>query len=250
VSAEESQKFYDDVRGREQQVLATGLPVLFYEERIARHDGLLQTKLSSKVPLFDQSGKVHALLTVTIDISDRKRAEHALDQSRQLLQAVIDAVPATVSVKDLNLRYLLFNQALAEQLKCSPEDAVGRQLGDFLLRGAGLEDSAKLAQRVSALERHLLATGTAKLNHEETVRLGDGKFWTGLSSKVPLRDSEGRIYGLLTVVIDISDRKRAEQALQQSRQLLQDVIDAVPAAIAVKDRDLRFILVKHTTVLH
>ena len=167
-----------------------------------------QTKLSSKVPLFDQNGNVHALLTVTIDISDRKRAESALDQSRQLLQAVLDAVPATVSVKGLDLRYVLINRALATQLKCSPEEAVGRQLSDFLLRGAGAEDSLKRSQRVSALERHLLASGTAKLNHEETVRLGDGTFWTGLSSKVPLRDSEGRIYGLLTVV----DRYQRSQA--------------------------------------
>ena len=243
VSGEESAKFYADVREREQRVLTSGKPILFHEERIARLDGSLQTKLSSKIPLFDQSGKVHALLTVTIDISDRKRAEQALDQSRLLLQAVIDAVPATVSVKDLELRYILINHALASQLGCRPEDAVGRRLDDLPMRGATREESAKLAGRVAALERHLLASGTAKLNHEETVRLENGSFWTGLSSKVPLRDSEGRVYALLTVVIDISDRKRAEQALQQSRQLLQDVIDAVPAAIAVKDRDLRFILI-------
>lgn len=243
VSTQESENFYANVRRRERQVLASGRPVLFYEERVAHDDGTLQTKLSSKVPLFDQSGKVHALLTVTIDISDRKRAEYALDQSRQLLQAVLDAVPATVSVKDLNLRYLLINRALASQLKCSPEDAVGRSLADFPIRGTSPEESANLAQRVGALERQILTSGIAKLNHEETVRLDDGTFWTGLSSKVPLRDSQGRIYALLTVVIDISDRKRAEEALQQSRQLLQDVIDAVPAAIAVKDRDLRFILV-------
>lgn len=243
VSKEESAKFYADVREREQRVLASGKPILFYEERVAHLDGGLQTKLSSKIPLFDQSGNVHALLTVTIDISDRKRAEHALDQSRLLLQAVVDAVPATVSVKDLDLRYVLINHALASQLNCRPEDAVGRRLSDLPMRGATREESTKLAARVGALERHLLASGTAKLNHEETIRLENGTLWTGLSSKVPLRDSEGRIYALLTVVIDISDRKRAEQALQQSRQLLQDVIDAVPAAIAVKDRDLRFILV-------
>jgi PAS domain S-box-containing protein len=245
VSAAENARFFADVSARERKVLAGGLADLFHEERVERQDGTLQTKLNSKIPLFDEGGRVRALLTVTIDISDRKSAEHALDESRRLLQAVVDAVPATVSVKDLEGHYLLINRALAQQFNCRPEDAVGRTLADFTLRGAVPEESAKMAERVAVVERQLLAEGRPRLSHEETVRQEDGSYWTGLSSKVPLRDSEGRIYALLSVVIDISDRKRAEQAVQQSRQLLQDVIDAVPAAIAVKDRDLRFILVNH-----
>jgi PAS domain S-box-containing protein len=243
VSAAENQRFFADVRERERRVLATGIANLFNEERVERLDGTVQTKLNSKIPLFDDEGRTRALLTVTIDISDRKEAEHALDESRRLLQAVVDAVPATVSVKDLNGRYLMINRALAQQFGCRPDDAIGRRLADFVLHGSVPEESAKLAERVAILERELLAEGKPRLSHEETVRLEDGTYWTGLSSKVPLRDSEGRVYALLSVVIDISDRKRAEQAVQQSRQLLQDVIDAVPAAIAVKDRDLRFILV-------
>lgn len=137
------------------------------------------------------------------DITDRKQAEQALDDERKLLRTLIDAVPDYIYVKDLEGQFILNNSANVELLNVSSaEEAVGKTDLDFFPRG--------LAERFRYDDRQVLESGQPLVNKEElSVDAAGFERWV-LTTKVPLRDHEGRITGTIGVTRDITERKRAE----------------------------------------
>ena len=78
---------------------------------------------------------------------------------------------------------------------------------------------------------------------EDEYTTPDGQVTTWLGTKAPVHDAQGNIRYIVTVGIDISERKRAEEALRANQRLLRALIDAVPASIVVKDAEDRYVLV-------
>ncbi len=83
----------------------------------------------------------------------------------------------------------------------------------------------------------VMESGRPMLDREETYYHADGARTVGLTSKIPLHDSAGRVIGVLGVSQDITERKAAEEALRASRQTLQTLIDSSPLVICVLDRE-------------
>ena len=164
--------------------------------------------LSRVEPLRASDGTLLYWIGVTLDIDDAKRAENALRKSEKELRDVIDTIPAMVwstrpdgSNNYVNKRFVEYTGSSAEQVAGSGWQA--------LIHPDDLE-------RHAAKWREALATGKPHEN-ESRYRRSDGQYRWHLDRGLPLRDKDGNIVKWYGVTTDIEDRKRAEQALQQSQ---------------------------------
>jgi PAS domain S-box-containing protein len=176
------------------------------------------------------------------DITPRKEAEEALARERGLLRTLIDLIPDRIYLKDAQSRFLLGNRALIQRLGANSHDQiVGKTDSDFYPR--------ELATAFAADEQAVLQSGEALLNKEEFSVSADGSpRWT-LTTKIPLRDNDGRVIGIVGTGRDITrlkldeqELRRAEEALANERNLLRALIDNVPDCIYVKDAESRFLV--------
>ena len=206
-----------------------------YEEVYTEADGRRTHWLSSDVPIQVGPGSPQYVVSVSLDITDQKQNEAAVRESRNLLRAIIDAVPMTIHVKDIDGRYVLVNADMAAQVGEPAEWLIGKRVGDIFPEA--------YAGEIREREGRLIATGEATPLFEEEYRDHAGRSSTWLARKVPLRDDHGKVKYIVSAGLDITDRKRAEATVQESRSLLRAIIDAVPATVTVKDLEGRYILV-------
>ncbi len=189
---------------------------------------------------------------VVMDITDRVRANQALQEAQRVLAGIFNAIPVRVFWKDKNLVYVGCNAAFARDSGfADPEDLIGRD--DFQM---GWRDQAELYR---GDDRRVMETGSPRLLVEEPQTTPEGDTITLLTSKMPLRDAEGEIVGVLGTYIDISERKRAEEQarktlaeLDASRRVLLSVVEdekRARAALAQLNAELERRVLERTAEL-
>ncbi len=153
------------------------------------------------------------------DITDRKKAEAALTESRRWLQQVIDTVPAIVTVKDRDLNFVMVNRYGAGVFGINPGDAVGRTTNEVLARyGAGKSDNP---------DHEVLRTASELGFYEDEYLDAAGSLRHWLTKKVPLIDEGGEVAHVVSVALDIGERKIAEAALRASEERYALAMQAV-----------------------
>ena len=156
------------------------------------------------------------------DITERKRAEAELLESREVLQAVLNAIPVRVFWKDRKLVYLGCNMPFARDAGCErPEEIVGKD--DHAL---SWREQADLYR---AGDHAVIESGVPRLQFEEVQTTPQGELIHLLTSKLPLRDASGAVVGVLGTYYDVTDRVRAREELRESearhRTILQTAMD-------------------------
>ena len=220
----------DDLR-----VMETG-QALDQEEKHVGADGRELFVHVIKTPLRDAAGKVIGVQGVFSDITERKRAEEALRYEQTLTTTLMDNLPDAIYFKDAASRFLRVNRAMSRKFGLSdPAQLVGKSDTDLF---AGEHSRQALAD-----EQEILRTGRPLLNVEEKETWLDGTVSWVLTTKLPLRDAAGRIIGTCGLSRDITERKRAEEALQESRALYLSLVEQLPVGVFRKDREGRFVLV-------
>ena len=176
------------------------------------------------------------LLESFVDITERVQAEEALAKQHNLLRTLIDNLPDYVFTKDTESRFIITNAAHLRVLGAKTlEEVVGKTDFDFFSR--------ELAEQYYAAEQEVFRLNQTLTDLEEFTIGPDMRGQWLLTTKVPLRDSDGSPVGLVGISRDITKMKLAEEALQESEQLLRSVIDTSPNCIFVKDRGARYTLV-------
>ena len=153
-------------------------------------------------------------------IAERERAEAALRDSHELLQAIVDNSPAIVYVKDLEGRYLLVNRRFEESAQLKRAVLLGRTDHEVFPKEA--------ADAFRALDERVAASD-AVLTEEQTLHEADGTR-IYINVKAPLRDAAGRVRGVFGISTDITERKRAELALRAQFERLS-LLDHTTRAI-------------------
>lgn len=197
----------DVARAEEEAIIRTGIPMVAKVEKLTLKDGSIAWGSATKLPWRDDAGRIIGTFGVTRDATAAKLAEERLREERNLLRTIIDHLPARVYVKDPESRYLLNNVAHLHMLGlASQEHVTGRTILDFFPNERG--------RQAFADDRQVLETGTPILNQEKSdFGLGSQLHWS-LTTKVPLRDVNNRIIGLVGISHDITRRKLAEEELQ------------------------------------
>lgn len=182
------------------------------------------TIYSDKRDAFDEQSR-ELFLEITRNVSfaidgfaredEKNRAERELQFNRDMLAKVLNSSPQSIFWKDRNSVYMGCNEAFARNAGlATPADVVGKT--DF-----DMPRPQEDAKSYVADDAEVMATNTPKLHYEEQLQTADGRrIWID-TSKVPLTDSQGRVYGVLGIVEDITARKAANDELLRLRMAVE-----------------------------
>jgi PAS domain S-box-containing protein len=288
----------------DKQIIETGEPVINKEEIGFTADGSINVRSTTKVPFRDKEGKIAGLVGIGRDITKQKEYEEklkeqsqslqeinvlleerqeeinqqsdelssqnkVLEEERNFLRTLIDNIPDYIYFKDRNSRFITVNKHLMEVFKTSNlDDIIGKTEADFY--------PEEYAVNYIKDDKQILKTGRSIIDKEEPGINSEGKFIHLLTSKVPFKDPDGEIAGIIGIARDVTESKeieiklkeqanylkeanvlleeRQEEIEQQSnelthqntileneRNLLRTLIDTVPDFIYIKDTQSRFI---------
>jgi two-component system cell cycle sensor histidine kinase/response regulator CckA len=176
-------------------------------------------------------GLVWAAAILLDRLEDKRRAAEASVRSGQeLLQALADGSLAVIYVKDLDGKYCFVNRRFEELFHVRRDEMAGKTDYDLF--------SKENADALRAVDSQVVTTGAA-VEAEEIAPLDDG-IHTYFSIKCPLKDESGNVSAVCGISTDITERKRAEDALRQSDTRTRAMIDAALDAIIAMD-ELGFI---------
>jgi diguanylate cyclase (GGDEF)-like protein/PAS domain S-box-containing protein len=189
-----------------------------YNNTIRNADGETSDLAIVLIPML-AAGEVTRVLGFAENITERKRFERELYESRQKLQIVLDTIPQRVFWKDVNSVYLGANRRLLEEAGLERVEQIH-----------GLTDDdmpwREFTERYRDEDRQVIRTGEPLLNVQQSIQDPDGTVRWLEVSKVPLRDDEGAVVGLLGVARDITDSKRMEAELV--RRANHDTLTGLP----------------------
>ena len=251
-----AQAYYDD----DQLVIRSGQPLVGREELLKNFKtGESRWHSTTKVPLRDDNGKIIGIIGITRDITQSKQAEFdardvnaelemrvaqrtaelsaisaTLEQERNLMRTLVDAVPDGIFAKDLNSKFLLANDAVARGMGTTPENLIGKDDFDFF--------PEEMAQNFFDDEQTIVRTGEGLVNREElAVNKETGNMRWFLTTKLPVRNDKGEIVALVGIGRDITLRRRAERALRESEERFRSLIELSSDWYWEQDADLQFI---------
>ena len=178
------------------------------EYRVVLPDGLLRWVRDSVTPTPGPDRGALRLDGVLTDLTERKMAEEALAQERRLLHTLMNNLPDAIYFKDRESRFLAINAGLAKRHGLhNPSEAVGKTDFDYFTR--------EHAEQAFRDEQQVIATGKPMVGVEEKETWNDGSVTWASTTKMPLRNPQGRIVGTFGVSRDITERKRAEEEMAQ-----------------------------------
>lgn len=162
---------------------------------------------------------------------ERKRAQQALQHERFLLNTMMENLPDRIYFKDLQSRFLRNSKAHLKRFGLErASDAIGKTDFDFFT-----EEHARQAYED---EQELIRTG-GQVTKEEKETWPDGSVSWALSTKMVLRDETGKIVGTFGISRDITDRKRAEEAMRQARDAAEEANRTKSQFLANMSHELR-----------
>ncbi len=159
-------------------------------------------------------------------------AEVALQEQLQLI-ILLDALQDLIYFKDKDSKFLRISRALASRFGLrDASQALGKSDADFF--------SKEYAQRTYEVEQQIIRSGKPIVDLEEHAHWPDGSESWVLTTKMPYRDSRGHIIGTFGLSRDITDHKKAEDALRNSMALYHSLVQNLPQNIFRKDLEGRF----------
>lgn len=196
------------------------------EYRCLCQDGSLRWVAGRGQATHDAAGRPLGMRGICSDVTPRKQAEEALQQSYELLRAVIEGTTDAIFVKDRQGRYLMINTAGAGFLGKAVAEVIGKDDTELF--------SPQTARAIMEGDRRIMATG--EIQTYEDVGTAAGVTRTYLSTKGPLRDARGDVVGVIGISRDVTERKRAEERFRL-------VVESAPCGMVVINREGRIDLV-------
>jgi two-component system sensor histidine kinase UhpB len=199
------------------------------EYRFYRADGSIADIVDKALVMRDRAGKPLRIIGAMQDISELKQKEKQLAQERNLLRTLIDHIPDYIYVKDRQLRHIINNKANVELIGADSEEVtIGKTTDDYF---GDVGDGLRQA------DLRVLSTGEPVVVEERFQKKGSSDLFWLLTTKVPLKNENDEVIGIVGVSRDITERKRIEESLRQTNERYRIVAKATNDAIW--DLDIR-----------
>lgn len=163
------------------------------------------------------------------EVTEHKRAEDAIRQQLNFQQTMIDTIPSPLFYKDSEGRYLGCNASFESYIGLPKADIIGRTVYDVAPK--------ELADRYYEADQALFQNPGVQ-RYEALVRYADGTYHDVFFTKGTFTDLEGKVAGLVGVMLDITERKHAEQELERYRDHLEDLVKERTAELARTNEQL------------
>ncbi len=212
-----------DEFGRLLELAQQGVEVSDLQTQRRKRGGELIDVSLAMAPLRDAQGDVVGSMRIIADITERRRAEQALQETTQVLRALIQASPLAIMALDPDGNVKMWNPAAELIFGWREHEVLGRPLPNIP------EDK----QSESRIFLEFARQGVTFGNVETQRQKKDGSLIDISVSVAPLRDAQGDIQGSMSIMADITERKQAEEALRVSQERLQHVMASSPAVIYV-----------------
>lgn len=197
-----------------------------FEAEFLRKDGsVLIGQMSAKV---FRVNEISYIISLTRNITDRKLAEDALKENRNFLNVLLDAIPVPVFYKDNQGRYLGFNPAFENFFGKTRDELIGKSVFDI--------SEYELAKIYHEKDK-VLFENIGVQHYEGKVKNAHDDVRDVVFNKASLVDIHGNITGLVGAILDITDRKRVEEALKLSEKKYRMIADNVSDVIWQMDAE-------------
>jgi diguanylate cyclase (GGDEF)-like protein/PAS domain S-box-containing protein len=174
-------------------------------------------------------------ITRSRQVGEHKTDAETIRESQQIIAAILNAVPARIFWKNRNLVYLGCNAPFARDAGFSrPEEIIGKD--DYQM---GWHEQA---EKYRQDDREVIDTGRSKLLIDEPQTTPDGKVITLLTSKVPLRNPNGEVFGVLGTYLDVTERAQLEDELETRTAQFYAALNNMAQGLLMYDRDGKLII--------
>ncbi len=195
-----------------------------FEARFRRKNGELFEGLVSSRHV-DLEGTSH-IISVLLDVSDLRKTERELYESRELLQTIMNAIPAPIFFKDAAGVYQECNTAFTEFIGLEYTQIVGHTVYDVA--------PAEKARIYETADQELLEQGGLQ-HYEAKVRYADGSDRDVIFHKAVFTNQDREVIGLVGAMLDVSEIKATQAALAESEQNYREIFNASNESIIVRD---------------
>lgn len=271
-----NEEIVNRLRKNDIEVMQTGEPKIV--EEVNFKDGVKHTYLSHKAPLRNEKNEIIGVIGASVDITKQKQIENELKITKKKLETkdraeieelsklsqqlmgnteteyknaheyaldminylenIIACMPASVYWKDRSGIYRGCNDYLARLIGLkSRSEIVGKTDYEITKK---LHSNEAMAEYIKNVDMGVMQSGIAELNHEEKPFYDlNGKVVYQLTNKVPLRDKNNKVIGVVGISIDITERKQMEQELHRAKEKAEIASQAKSNFLAVMSHELR-----------
>jgi PAS domain S-box-containing protein len=217
------------VRELRQQPQTEHTPIVLLTARI---DDQMHVKLLNEgvMSYLDKPFTACELLTkVRRLINEHRRSQATLRQAYGLLHAVTEGINDAVFVKDRRGRYLMINSAGARSVNRSKEEMLGKDDGEFF--------SPETAAQILKDDMTVMATGEGRTYEQKATANGVTRYY--LATRLPYRDDDGRVVGVMGISRDITPQKGVERELREAKEAAEAANKAKDRFLAILSHELR-----------
>jgi PAS domain S-box-containing protein len=213
------------------KVIKTGKPQV-QDEEVTGEDEKRWLRVA-KTPVLSEKGASIGVLYSVVDITNRKRSEESLARAEHEKETILDSLLEIVVYMDLEMRILWANIAACKSVNLTRDELIGRHCFELWA------DSSEPCSDCVVVRA--IKTGQAQEIKKTTP---DGRSWFNIGC--PVRDEKNTIVGGIEVVLEITERKKAEEALRESEGKLNAMLQSIGDHMSMMDKDLNIIWTNKT----
>lgn len=222
----------------DQEVLRTGKRFEAEGLQVSLPEGEERILHIIKLPFQNDEGEIEGLVSISQDITERKKGERALKESEGRFRSIVRNLPNGFNMKDPQGRLQIVNQRLEEWFGLSNKEILGRKAKEVF--------PAVGQDAFEAMEQEVLK-GRIVREEEFTVPFADGENHAVIMTKFPLVDEDDGIIGVGTITTDVTAQRHAEKSLRQAQRL--EALGTLAGGIAHDLNNILFPIIGYSEVL-